>query len=318
MRPMDSINRFGDGICTFIVLAILSVSSLMSLSACQSVKIAPGGQNQPSGSGHVDTQPKGQPGPLSNTWQVSYSVNGETRSSHMTLVQNGTQFEGSGTDDENATPFVVDSGVFSGNSVLFHKRYHVDENPNLPPIIYQGKFEMANSPNYSGPYMSGSYKFNKSGQVVEGQFDAQVDSGSGTSNSSGSGSTAPPPQQSPQPAAGGNRRPDLSGKWDAGYEFEFKTVHSSMFLEQSGTKIVGHGMDKATKEAFKVEGTYKFPEVKMYVTYYPVKGPKGKAKPERKLEFRGSAASVNDADYQGTRMEGKTAGGGMWMAEQVR
>ena len=239
----------------------------------------------------------------------------------MVLAQNGNKFEGTGTDDKDGQPFVIDSGLQAGKAVSFHKRYHVDENPNLPPIVYQGNFETVNTPAYSGPYMSGTYKLSKGGQVVDGQWDAQMEGAGAGAASSGTAANNPPSQESPQqspPPVNTNRRPDLSGKWDAGYEFEFKTVHSSMFLEQTGNKIIGHGMDKATKEAFKIEGTYKYPDLKMYMTYYPVKGPKGKSKPERKLEFRGTASVVNESEYQGTRLEGKTNGGGMWMAEQVR
>jgi hypothetical protein len=310
---LDAGGRMRSGKSVGALLSILLVGSIFSLSACQSVKIPSGGNSGAAGTGTTATAPQG--GPIAGNWQVSYSVSGETQSAHMTLAQSGNKFEGSGTDDKDGQTFVIDSGLFSGKSVIFHKRYHVDENPNLPPIVYQGTFEMANTPTYSGPYMNGTYKLNKGGQVIDGQWDAQVDNGTAPTTAA---TTKSPPPQPENPPINTNRRPDLSGKWDAGYEFEFKTVHSSMFIEQVGQKVTGHGIDKATKEAFKIEGTYKFPELKMYVTYFPVKGPKGKSKPERKLEFRGTASVVNEADFQGTRLDGKTNGGGMWMAEQVR
>jgi hypothetical protein len=285
---------------------IISSVSVLTLTGCQTVKLSPT-TSQPSGGTNAAANP------VAGNWQVSYSVGGDTQSAHMNISQSGTSFQGVGVDDSTQGNFVIDAGVINGKSITFHKRYHVDENPNLPPIIYIGSFEMAKTAEYSGPYMSGTYKATQNGKVVEGQWDAQIDSG---------GATATPTQAASQqpvaPQGGGNRRPDLSGKWDAGYEFEFKTVHARMYLEQEGTKITGHGMDKANKEAFKVKGTYTYPNLKMWVTYFPVKNPKGKSKGERTLEFRGKADSVNEPEYQGTRLEGKTNGGGMWMAEQVK
>lgn len=297
-------------IAALLSFAVMASVTALTLTGCQTVKLAPT-TSQPTGgvNAAADT-------PVAGNWQVSYSVGGETQSAHMNISQNGTSFQGVGVDDSTQGNFVIDAGVINGKSITFHKRYHVDENPNLPPIIYIGSFEMARTAQYSGPYMSGTYKATQNGKVVEGQWDAQIDGG---------GLAATPTQSSnqPQPEAPqsgtSNRRPHLSGKWDAGYEFEFKTVHASMYLEQDGTKITGHGMDKANKEAFNVKGTYTYPNVKMWVKYLPVKAAgKNKAKPERTLEFRGKAESVNEAEYQGTRLEGKTNGGGMWMAEQVK
>lgn len=309
-----TVTTFAPGQLRSTLVAISAVLSLMvtalTLTGCQTVKLAPtSGQPSAGGTNAASSTP------VAGNWQVSFSVGGDTQSAHMNISQSGNSFQGVGVDDSTQTNFVIDAGVINGKSVTFHKRYHVDENPNLPPIIYIGSFEMAKTADYSGPYMSGTYKVNKNGQLVEGQWDAQIDSG---------GLAATPTQAPTQQNIGGqggssNRRPHLSGKWDAGYEFEFKTVHASMYLEQDGTKITGHGMDKANKEAFNVKGTYTYPNVKMWVKYLPVKaGAKSKGKPERTLEFRGKAESVNEAEYQGTRLEGKTNGGGMWMAEQVK
>jgi hypothetical protein len=301
-------SKLTERIALLSLTIIMSSVSVLTLTGCQTVKISPT-SSQPSGGTNAAADT-----PVAGNWQVSYSVGGETQSAHMNISQNGTSFQGVGVDDSTQGNFVIDAGVINGKSITFHKRYHVEENPNLPPIIYIGSFEMAKTAQYTGPYMSGTYKVNKNGQLVEGQWDAQIDGG---------GLAATPTQSSPQPEApqggGSNRRPHLSGKWDAGYEFEFRTVQASMYLEQDGTKITGHGMDKANKEAFNVKGTYTYPNIKMWVKYLPVKAAgKNKAKPERSLEFRGKAASVNEAVYQGTRLEGKTNGGGIWMAEQVK
>jgi len=289
------------------VLVVFFCFSSMMLTSCQTVKLS-GQAGQTTGSinkaAETDT-------PVAGNWQVSYSVGGETRSAHMNISQNGATFQGLGIDDSDQQNFVIDAGSLNGKSVSFHKRYHVDENPNLPPIVYTGTFEMAKGADYTGPYMSGTYKRVKNGQTTEGQWDAEIASGGAVASAH--------TQEAPPPPVNTNHRPHLSGKWDAGYEFEFKTVRSSMYLEQDGTKITGHGMDRSSKEAFTIKGNYKFPDIKMWVKYLPVKASgKNKAKGERSLEFRGKAAVVNESDYQGTRMEGKTNGGGMWMAEQVK
>ena len=295
-------------ILSLAAITTLTTLTALTLTGCQTVKLSPT-TSQASGGGNASAST-----PVAGNWQVSYSVGSETQSAHMNISQSGNSFQGVGVDDSTQGNFVIDAGVINGKSITFHKRYHVEENPNLPPIIYIGSFEMAKTAEYSGPYMSGTYKATQNGKVVEGQWDAQIDGGGLAATP-----TTQPSQQPPPPQATGNRRPDLSGKWDAGYEFEFKTVHARMYLEQEGTKISGHGMDKANKEAFKVKGTYTYPNLKMWVTYLPVKaGPKSKAKSERTLEFRGKADSVNEAEYQGTRLEGKTNGGGIWMAEQVK
>jgi len=291
---------------TSLIAGVLLTLLVTTLTGCQSVKLS----NQPAHTGGAN-QGAASDTPVAGNWQISYSVGGETRSAHMNISQNGASFQGLGTDDSDQQNFVIDAGAINGKSIRFHKRYHVDENPNLPPIVYTGNFEMTKGADYSGPYMSGTYKVVKNGQTAEGQWDAEIAGGGGV--------TATPTHQQAPPPVNSNHRPHLSGKWDAGYEFEFKTVRSSMYLEQDGNKIVGHGMDRASKEAFNIKGVYKYPEVKMWVKYLPVKASgKNKAKGERSLEFRGKASVVNEAEYQGTRMEGKTNGGGMWMAEQVR
>lgn len=289
-------------------MAVLLIgSACAALSACQTVKLSGQSGSPTAGAAKpIDT-------PVAGNWQISYSVGAETQSAHVNLSQSQNSFQGVGSDDSSQTNFVIDSGTINGKSITFHKRYHVEENPNLPPIVYIGSFEMVKTPEYSGPYMSGTYKQTVKGQSVEGKWDAQIDGGGAVAAPTQAEQSAPPQQ------GGGNRRPHLSGKWDAGYEFEFKTVHSSMYIEQDGAKISGHGMDKSTKEAFTIKGTYKYPDLKMWIKYLPVKASgKNKAKGERSLEFRGTAAVVNDAEYQGTRLEGKTNGGGLWMAEQVK
>ena len=143
---------------TIIVWLALSVSS--SLGACQLLK---GGKIGAGGSGKSSAATAGgadakNAALLNGAWQVSYALNGETQSAHMTLNPGAGGFEGTGTDDSNGTNFIIDTGFLASNTVGFHKRYHVDENPNLAPIVYDGTFEVVSNPAYKGPYMHGSYK----------------------------------------------------------------------------------------------------------------------------------------------------------------
>lgn len=282
--------------------------NISGLSGCQTIKLS-GGQKQPTAGAPNATQASID---LAGPWQISYEVNGEPKSAHVNFTQTGNQFTGTGNDDHDGQSFVIDGGVIQGTKVSFNKRYHYDENPNLPPLVYVGAFQMASTEAYKGPYLNGTYSLTKGGQSIGGAWDAQKPGGEVSAPPTGQEN--PPPQLQ----GGAGRQPHLSGKWDAGYEFEFKTVHSYIYLEQDNSKIVGHGIDKNSKETFSVTGTYKFPNVKLMVKYNAVKGPKGKAKPERKLEFRGTAANVNEPEYQGVRLEGKTNGGGAWMAELVK
>jgi hypothetical protein len=294
------------------------------LSGCQLLKTSKPGQSTNKG-GNGGNGGKGSPmmSQIAGTWQISFAFGEETRSSHMTLSPNATGFEGTGTDDSDGTSFVIDSGFLAGNKIGFHKRYHVDENPNLPPLVYDGTFEMVSNAAYKGPYMKGSYKLDKlEGPPVQGEWDAQKVDAQAASGQGASGGPsaqqqvqqAPPPQANIDP----NKAPDLSGKWDAGYEYMFKTFHSRMFLEQDGKKIAGHGADKNTNESYVISGTYNYPNVTIIHKYPVLKLAKGKTKPARTLEFRGKVEMVNEAEYQGPRMIGKNMGGGDWMAEEVR
>jgi hypothetical protein len=298
----------------FVGQLFLALLLLPGLSACQSIKLDSTGKNQPGKGASSTVGAK-----LAGNWQVSWELNGQTNSSHMSLAQDGTGFQGKGTEDNNKQDFVIDTGLITGNNITFHKRYHVEENPNLAPIVYQGTFQELSTAEYTGPYLSGTYQVTKGNRTIEGKWDAQKEGYGPGGQPQAAPQTSPQPTPEPNAAHNSNKAPHLSGKWDAGYEFEFKTVRSTIYLEQDGTKIVGHGMDKATKEAFKISGNYKFPNIKLWLKYLPVKAAKGvKAKPERSLEFRGTAAVVNESEYQGARLEGKTNGGGAWMAEQVR
>ena len=307
---------------SIIVSSVMVIVS--SLAGCQLLKPGKAGPSKGGAS-----QTNGGPAtpsnsPLIGAWQVSYAVNGDTQSAHLTLTPCAGGFEGTGSDDSNNQNFVIDSGFVSGKSVGFHKRYHVDENPNLPPIVYDGTFEMVANQAYKGPYMHGTYKLDKvDGQSIHGEWDAQkVDCQQVQAGPAGAapGSTAPPPQQQapPAPVVDPSKPPDISGKWSSGYEYNFKTFHSRMFLEQDGKKITGHGADQNTNESFTITGFYTFPKVRIIHIYPLLKLGKGKTLPARTLEFRGTVEMVSEPEYQGPRMTGKDIGGGDWMAEEVR
>ena len=145
---------------------------------------------------------------------------------------------------------------------------------------------------------------------MQGDWDAQkVDAQAASGGPSSGGPAAKPaPQQASAPIIDPSKPPDVSGKWDAGYEYNFKTMHSRMFLEQDGQKISGHGADKNTNESFTITGYYTFPNIKIIHHYPLLKIAKGKTNPPRTLEFRGTIEVVNEQDYQGPRMTGKKYG----------
>jgi hypothetical protein len=298
-----------------LVVSVLAIASATGLSGCQLTKTSKGVvPTTPLAGGQAKGASVGQ---IPGAWQISYSVNGETQSAHVTFTPSSTGFEGTGTDDSDGKAFVVDTGFMAGKSIGFHKRYHVDENPNLPPIVYDGTYEMVSNDAYKGPYMKGTYKLES--PPTQGEWDAQKVENQVSSGQTGQTTPTPATQPTPPPVnVDPNKAPDISGKWDSGYEYMFKTFHSRMFLEQDGSKISGHGADKNTNESYAISGTYNFPNITIIHKYPVLKLSKGKTKPARTLEFRGTIQIVNEADYQGPRMTGKNMGGGDWMAEEVR
>jgi hypothetical protein len=312
MRLPQALNQ---SIYLLLVVAILSTLAASTLAGCNLIgKKGAGGAK---GGAHSTTAANSSNvKALMGQWQISYAVNGDTQSAHVTLTPSPGGFEGTGTDDNNNGPFIVDSGFMAGNSVGFHKRYHVEENPNLPPIVYDGTFEMVTNDTYKGPYMHGNYKLERAdgGPSVQGEWDAQkVDAQQAAQNQPPTKEQAPP-----APVVDPSKPPELSGKWNAGYEYMFKTFHTHMFLEQDGNKLAGHGADQNTNESYKIVGTYNFPDIKIIHQYPELKLAKNKTKPARTLEFRGKVEVVNEPEYQGPRITGKDIGGGDWMAEEVR
>lgn len=302
------------------LLVLLFVLSLPVLAGCQKIDLGGGGKKKtpeaipgvapvnemkPHAMSHQENGP-----PLSGYWKMAYSVNGEVKSAHVRLTQAGNTFTGEGTDDHNNKAFVIEKGTLQDGLVGFMKRYQ--DNPNALPVEYGGNLDMS-----QGGYISGRFLASANGQSIEGDWEAEKDKPEIPVSSSGSGS-----QSGTQTSAHHSRKPDhapdLSGKWDTGYEYQFKTIHSTMWLMQENNKLHGHGIDHSTKEKFTIdEGWYAFPKVTI-VRKYPAIKSKKVNKQERKMTFKADVNWITEADYDGPYLQGKTDGGGNWEAQLVR
>ncbi len=332
-----------------IIGVTLSLGALL-ISGCGQVKmpggIAPGGTAQTAGGGgrHSGGQPQqvqqqappnnnpeeaAKNGMLNGEWRLGFKYNGQTFNASMTIKQNGSSFSGTGKEDESGNDFVIQQGHVSGDQITFVKKYQ-GKNASIPAIQYAGAITIANEQNYQGPYLSGDYSLpQKDGTTLNSEWDAVQDNSAAQSQGQPSQEEQAPaaqPQQPVEPSQNTSRpdrAPDLSGKWNVGYEYHFGTVHSVMFLEQDHNKIVGHGIDD-TKEKFVIEkGYYSFPKLTL-IRKYPkqeaikVKGKTHEGKPERQMTFKADVSLANDKDYQGPYLSGKTEGGGAWEAELIK
>lgn len=267
------------------------------------------------------------PTSVAGDWKVGFQFNTGTLNSTFHLDQLGTTFKGTGTDDQDGGAFTIDKGTVQNGAVHFYKQYQ-----GAPPVEYSGKLEVQDDSTYHGPYMSGDYTTASNGKIISNIWEAQM-----ILPNQGLAQQAPPANQPPSdPAPPANqpppdqpaqpdrsllanwppdRAPHVSGKWDVGYEYNFKTMRSSMFLEQEGDRITGHGVDLNTKEKFTIEkGWYHYPKITIIRKY--TKG-KNQATSTRTMAFKASVSFVNDKDYQGPYMSGKTQGGGNWEAQRV-
>ncbi len=248
---------------------------------------------------------------LTGRWRVGFQANQEKLSSSLEIAQNGNGFQGRGVDDQTGNAFKIEEGRIDGTQLAFVKKY---ENINSPPVRYTGRFSILNDPSYQGPYMAGQYSAKLPGGLFSGEWEAamvEANQPAQTSNAQinsneGKGSRKPPNTAS----FAQDHAPDLSGKWDVGYEYDFKTIHSTMFLEQYGGKLSGHGIDSSTNEKFVIsKGWYHYPQMTI-VRSYP--------KSRRALIFKAEVTNVRDSDYQGPYLKGKTQGGGDWEAQLVK
>jgi hypothetical protein len=278
---------------------------------------------------------------VTGDWQFGFQFNNDTLQSTVHLDQQGDSFTGTGTDDQTKMPFSIEQGTISAGQVQFYKKY---TSGNSPEIQYSGSLEMATDQNYKGPYMHGEYTTAKNGKVLSNIWEAEM---TGGSTAAPSPASTPPPAPSagsqhssaplsalpPMPDSNAQHKskdllshiPELSGKWNCGYEYNFKTIHSTMFLEQDQDRITGHGIDHETHEKFIIDkGWYHFPKLTLIRTWsaskQTVKNAKGKGKhtvsvPQRSMIFKARVEQVSDNDYQGPYLSGKTQGGGNWEAQ---
>lgn len=266
---------------------------------------------------------------VSGDWKFAFQYNNTTLNSTTHLEQQGNQFRGSGTDDQNGMAFTVEQGQLNNGQIQFFKKYE-----KSPPVQYAGKLEMMHESEYSGPFMSGDYTKAYKGQIISNIWQAtkilanqppasiqrtpvQQPQGQPSGQMVAQPGQMQPPAEPQRPEWPPEKAPDLSGKWEVGYEYNFKTMHSTMYLEQDGDRISGHGVDLNTKEKFTVDkGWYHFPKLTIVRKYEKGKGKN--ASPERSMVFKATVSMVSDKDYQGPYLNGKTQGGGMWEAQLLK
>ena len=317
-------------------LAVFAFCTLgFQLSGCNLIKQAAGpnpqdtrpafpapGNGQPGQQQQQPTGPAngGNPkysGRLSGYWKLAYQLDGkdETFTSSVKLDQNGNRFSGEGTDDHNSKAFALEQGTVQDGRVIFYKRYTNPSNTEQTPVEYEGTVDLS-----SNPYMSGKFVVALNGQELNGVWEAEKQGGDEGQPAEAPAEQSPGQAEQQQPGylPAPDHAPDLSGKWNVGFEYRFKEVQSTMWLEQHGDKLQGHGVDLNTKEQFKIEkGWYAYPKVTIIRKYPAIKSGKI-AIPEHTMTFKAEVQWVSDKDYTGPYMRGKTDGGGNWEAQLVR
>jgi len=313
----------------YAITKVLLVSAvLLSLTGCAQLSQLGLGAKKPAAGGTAaqgggkEAGPGGAATPgqsartLTGDWQVAFQYKNQTMKSTIHLKQDGNQFSGQGTDDESGRQFSISDGEISGNKLEFFKKYEVADSSTAPPVDYGGEVDLSANP----PYMSGKYVANIQGEEVTGMWEAEMQPPAGAApqgeQQAQGGATAPGSQPgAPAAPVTPDKPPHLSGKWNVGYEYNFKTIRSVMFLEEDGGKLTGHGVDQNTREKFVIEkGWYNFPRVTIIRKYEKGKG----AAADRTMTFKAQVSVVNDKEYQGPYMGGKTDGGGAWEAQQER
>jgi hypothetical protein len=247
-------------------------------------------------------QNSGTPVEVTGHWKVGFLAGTKNLTSTVDLAQSGNSFKGEGVDDDSNLAFTVEKGTITGSQVEFFKVYKSGKGA---PVDYSGTFQNVKDTSYSGPYLSGEYQVPFKGKTLSGQWEAEIVQESAPQPTPPA-DTEQPQQQAPSPP---DHAPQLSGKWDIGFEYNFKIVHSAMYLEQDGGKVTGHGVDNSTKEKFVIaKGWYKFPKLTLIRKYVKKQG----AASDREVTFKADVSWVSDKDYQGPYLHGKTQGGGDW------
>jgi hypothetical protein len=262
--------------------------------------------------------------PLKGEWNVDFTYNDEVLNSYVEFNQSGNQVTGEGKDLSNGKRFTLVQGEINGDQIRFQKRY-ITSDPSIQPLKYSGKIEYLSIPEYKGWAMSGSYSGISSGQQITGNWEATP------KHAGNSAPDTPPVAQTPQTNISAETiennqitneneslapnddtaGPDLSGRYDASYTFNFKIVHSKMWLEQDGHNIAGHGVDTNTNEKFTIEkGWYHFPNLTLVRKYI-----KGKDAASTRTVIFKATVSVNS---HGPHLKGETQYGGGWEAQIIR
>jgi hypothetical protein len=283
---------------------------------------------------------------LTGDWSVRYKFEGQMLNASMHLEQKGHELLGSGKDDPSGLPFTIEQGMVRGHQLTFSKKYGGDM-AKLPAIQYAGTISPLAPDGSPGPYLSGDFSATTSeGKGVSNDWDAVKDMPAPPAPPPAKAPPAmqvpkqapapppPPPPVSHAPTHDPNKAPDLSGKWEVGFEYQFRTVNSIMFLEQDYEGVRGHGMDDNHDRFIIEKAYYAFPKITIIRKYpktamAPAAAPKGKGKDRDKgkppaeptmktMVFKGDVSWVEDADYQGPYMTGKTDGGGKWEAQIVK
>lgn len=306
-------------------LITLALSAMLALGGCTQIKLSGGKTGTTTGSTTTTTRAAGagdavlnpnSPPPINGDWKVTFLYADQPYESLITFSQQGRALTGSGED--SAGPFFIQSGVVDGTKLKFTKKY-ADADPSKQPVQYVGDLEWEDDAEYRGWRMGGHYKTTgPDGGVVDDKWVA-------ISAAAEQAMQAPPPQPEPaqqtapdqqaqqsddQQAAtdNGGKPPDLSGKYNAEYQFNFKKIFSTIWIEQDGGRLGGHGVDRNTNEKFVItKGFYNYPRIQINCHYQ-----KGH-----------SAASTRDLIVKaqvagGPALKGETQFGGGWQAKIVR
>ena len=317
----DHFNLVSLGLCLCLIQSGCSQISLDKKSTHKALK-EPG-----LNTGQISTQSSqsDQTIDLTGKWKIGFRLRGKTGIGTMQLQQTNQSFSGSGKDETGAE-FKIDHGSIKNNEVIFLKRY---ETSPSQPVQYHGQFSfISGADGQQLPYIGGDFSLESNGNLVAGDWEASKNIP--PQESSQDLQTAPATVESPSPAPeqqaddaksdqniASAHSPDLSGKWRMAFEYNFKTIHSTVFLEQDGNKLNGHGIDIESKNKFVIKnGWYHFPKIG-FLRQYLDKKPKKHATPIRDMTFKADVTVLSDPDYQGPYLNGKTEGGGNWEAERV-
>jgi len=316
----------------------LVLLSALLVSSCANVSITPkqggGQQGNPAQPANSNAGEADMPS-IAGYWKINYTVNNKPMVASAKITQAGSTFQGSGTDDHNNSPFsIADGKMTSSGEIRFFKKY---TGKKSTPIEYTGKVRMVDAMGYKGPYMEGEYVTAFNGNIIQGKWEAQTSAIADPNPPSPnqdpaqqqpapqqqqpppqdmSMQQAPPPNQQPQqqPPVDTAQAPHLSGKWNTGFVYHGKTIHSKMYIEQEAGKVWGHGIDEETKEKFTLKGWYSFPKLQFVRKYEKAKG----AKTSRELTFRANVSLINEGNYSGPYLEGETTLGERWEAQAFR